>query len=510
MSSGTFPLRWTLLTACVLGLSSITNAHAFSFADVIQQARHLAKTPYKAQKAKMLPKALATLNHDQYQSIRYKHANELWAGSRLRFRVGFIVRGGAYRERIRLNEVDSTGVHPIRFRSNAFDLKGAGLKPKQIKSVGFSGFRVRFPIVPGKPRSLVLEFHGASYFRALGEGQVAGVTARGLAIDTALPSGEEFPQFVTFWIERPPIGSRSMVIDALMNSRSATGAYCFSLRPGINTTVHVWVHLFLRKNIAKLGLAPLSSMFLYGANDPNRTRNDYRPQVHSADGLQIEAGTGEWLWRPLVNPERLLVTSFSLTNPQGFGLMQRARDFAHYEDLRHRYDLAPSVWVKPKGNWGYGHLELVEIPSPDATNSNIVAFWVPGNPPVPKQSYDFNYKIHWELKNPTNPPNAWVTQTRRGYDTTSTKKNGIAFVVDFNGPALRRLPSGAPVKAIVSSNGNGKILLNHVRYNPVTGGRRLYLRLQRRNPANPVELRAYLRIKHDTVSETWSYILPPS
>lgn len=508
--SGKLPLWRILLAACTITLAGITDAHAFGFHDVIQQAKHLAATPYVAPDTPALPKALAKLDHNKYQEIHFKARDELWAGSRLKFRVGFMVRGGTYRGKIRLNEVDRTGVHPIPFRPNAFDLKAVGLTPKQIRGVGFSGFRIRFPINPGKPRSMVLEFHGASYFQALGENQVAGVTARGLAVDTALPSGEKFPRFVEFWIERPAIGDGAMVIDALMNSRSATGAYRFALRPGINTTVQVSAHLFLRRNIAKLGLAPLGSMYLYGANDPNRTRDDFRPQVHSSDGLQIEAGTGEWLWRPLINPKRLLITSFALTNPQGFGLMQRDRNFAHYEDLRHRYDLAPSVWVRPLGKWGYGHVELVEIPSPDATNSNIVTFWVPGHAPTPGHPYSFDYEIDWELIHPTYPPNAWVTQTRKGYDSATTAQGGIGFVVDFNGPALRKLPPDAPVKAIVSCNNNGKILLNRVRYNSVTGGRRLYLRLQRHNATKPVELRAYLRTGHNTISETWSYILPPS
>ena len=49
---------------------------------------------------------------------------------------------------------------------------------------------------------------GASYFRVVGKGQVYGLSARGPAIDTALPSGEEFPRFREFWVERPKQGDK--------------------------------------------------------------------------------------------------------------------------------------------------------------------------------------------------------------------------------------------------------------------------------------------------------------
>ena len=222
-----------------------------------------------------------------------------------------------------------------------------------MKGLGFAGFRVHFPVNTQAYKDEVLVFLGASYFRALGQGQQFGLSARGLAIDTAESSGEEFPRFVEFWIERPQPGAKELTIYALLDSPRATGAYRFVLKPGVTTVLDTDARLFLRKNVAKLGLAPLTSMFYFGGNQ-RPSREDYRPAVHDSDGLSIREATNNWIWRPLVNPKRLLVTSFALSDPAGFGLMQRARSFEQYQDLEARYDLRPSAWIEPKGGWGTG------------------------------------------------------------------------------------------------------------------------------------------------------------
>jgi glucans biosynthesis protein len=223
----------------------------------------------------------------------------------------------------------------------------------------------------------------------------------------------------------------------------------------------------------------------------------------------MQLGTGEWIWRPLVNPKRLLVTSFGMTNPAGFGLMQRDRDFPHYEDLEARYDLRPSGWVEPKGSWGSGRVELVQIPSADETNDNVVAYWVPDLPIALKQAYDFEYRVLWQKEPGTRPPSSWVTQTRRGRGYARNDDGSIGFVIDFDGPALRKLPPDAKVEGIVSADTNGEVRELVVHRNDVTGGWRLALRFRRQDENKPVELRAYLRGGNNILSETWSYILPP-
>jgi glucans biosynthesis protein len=353
------------------------SASGFGFDDVAQRARQLAAKPYE--KPADLAQELQSLTYDQYRDIRFNPQRSRWRGS-AQFELAFFHRGFHFQLPVKINEVDPDRVQEIRFSSEDFDYGANKLPPKVLKDAGFAGFRVHFPIDTPKYKDETLVFLGASYFRALGKGQVYGISARGLALDTALSSGEEFPQFTEFWIERPSPTAKELTIYALLDSKSVTGAYRFVLQPGVETAIDVRLQLNFRRSVGKIGIAPLTTMFLSGENQRSSVM-DYRPEVHDSDGLSIHADNGEWIWRPLIDPRRLLVTSFGLTNPAGFGLMQRDRSFAHYEDLEARYQARPSAWVVPKGNWGAGRVELVQIPTPDETNDNIVAFWVPAPPP---------------------------------------------------------------------------------------------------------------------------------
>jgi periplasmic glucans biosynthesis protein len=345
-------------------------------------------------------------------------------------------------------------------------------------------------------------FLGASYLRAVGKNQGYGLSARGLAVDTALPSGEEFPAFREFWIEWPSPDAQELVVYALLDSPRVAGAYRFVLRPGDTTLTDVRMRIFLRDAVGKLGIAPLTSMFYSGENHPSRVE-DYRPEVHDSDGLSVAGGNGEWIWRPLANPRRLLVTSFAQENPKGFGLMQRDRLFAHYEDLEARYERRPSAWVEPRGDWGKGRVELVQIPSADEFNDNVVAFWVPETLPAPGTPLEVSYRLHWQMNQETAPPMGRVVQTRRG----AAEDDRVRFLIDFAGDALgkdARLESQAWV-------GDNAELLDHRAYpNEVTGGWRLVLTVRRKEAAEPVELRAVLRDAEGARTETWSYVWPAS
>jgi len=481
-------------------------AQAFDFADVAARAQQLAGAAYQ-KPAAALPKELQSLDYDQYWSIRFKLDKALWRGTKLPFEVHLFPEGMYYDQPVRINEVTPEGVREIKFDPDYFDYSAAKLDPALARNLGFAGLRVRYSAGPSDPTEDALVFLGVSYFRALGKGQFLGTYGRGLAIDTAASSGEEFPRFVEFWLERPAAGAKELTIYALLDSVRATGAYRFVLKPGVETVVDVDVRLYLREPVGKLGLAPLSTMFLFGPNQ-RWAGDDYRPQVHSADGLSLRAASGEWIWRPLLNPKRLLTTSFSTSNPLGFGLMQRERAFASYQDLEARFDLRPSVWVETKGQWGAGRLELVEIPVPDETNSNIVAYWVPEKPPAPKEPIDFGYRMLWQKDTDVRPPLGWVAQTRRGRGFVRNPDNSIALVVDFVGPTLKNVPADAKVEAIVSVDANGELTQQNTYRNDATGGWRVVLRVRRVNEGKPVELRAFLRSGTNILSETWSYILP--
>jgi glucans biosynthesis protein len=247
-------------------------------------------------------------------------------------------------------------------------------------------------------------------------------------------------------------------------------------------------------------------MFAFGENQPGR--DDYRPEVHDSDGLSIQSGDGEWIWRPLVNPRRLLVTSFAMTNPRGFGLMQRDRSPASYEDPEALYERRPSAWVEPVGNWGDGRVELVQIPTPDETNDNIVAYWVPQVTAVPGRAFDVAYRIRWQSAGTLPASLGWVVQTRRGRGYTKRPDGDISFVVDFDGTVLRSLAPESGLEPVVWADSNAEVHERNLFRNRTSGAWRMTVRIKRIDPSRPVELRAYLRQQGSPLTETWSYILP--
>ncbi len=494
--------------ALVLALAG-TLAQAFGFDDVERKARALAAQPYKPSASK-LPKEWLDLDYDQYRDIRFRADHALWRAQKLPFEVMFFHPGFHFDHPVHVNEVVGNSVSEVPYSAAQFDYgKNKFPNASTTRFPGFAGFRVHYPINSGKYKDEVLVFLGASYFRALGKGQIYGISARGLAVDTALASGEEFPSFVEFWLVRPAANATELTIYALLDSKRVAGAFRFILRPGTDTAVDVRERLFLREPVTRLGIAPLTSMYLSGENQPSAVP-DFRPEVHDSDAVTLQSGTGEWIVRPLVNPKRLQVSSFAMTNPAGFGLQQRDRTFSHYEDLEAHYEKRPSLWVQPRSKFDAGRVEIVQIPTPDETNDNIVVYWVPDVLPPPHEPIDFEYRLLWQMENETRAPQAWVTQTRRGHGYRKTPDKSLDFVVDFEGPALSKLPPDAQVEPVVTAVANAQLLESNAYRNDVTGGYRMTIRFNRVDDAKPVELRAFLRNATGTLSETWSYLLPPN
>ena len=292
--------------------------------------------------------------------IRFLPDHALWRADRLPFQLQFFHRGFYYANRVDIFEVKDGLATPIIYSPEMFSF---GDQPApDVKNLGFAGFRIHGPINRPDYFDEIGVFLGASYFRAVAKGQDYGLSARGLSINTADPKGEEFPNFRTFWVERPAKGATSIVVHALLDSESAAAAYRFTIRPGETTIYDIEVTLFPRVQIEQIGLASLTSMYFFGANDRGGV-DDFRPEVHDSDGLAIQNGRGEQIWRPLDNPADLQVSAFVDNNPRGFGLMQRERDFRTYEDLEARYEKRPSAFVEPIGDWGEGVVHLVEIPT---------------------------------------------------------------------------------------------------------------------------------------------------
>lgn len=497
--------------AIVLAASLCERVVAADFGKVMQIAGEMAGRPYRAA-GSIAPEELRKLAYAQHRAIRMKPERALWHGAAIPFEISFVHVGMSYDRPVTVNEVSSEGSRRIAFDAGAFDYGNLKLGALDEPGVGYAGFRVLHAPDGRQHKQEYAAFLGASYFRAAAEGMRLGLAARGLAIDTGEASGEEFPRFVEFWIHRPAAGDRHLVIMALLDSRRATGAYRFVLRPGAPTRIEVKARIFLRENVAKLGIAALTSMYLYGENQPPAP-GAARPEVHDSDGLSLRTAAGESLWRPLVNPRRLLITSFGLSDPAGFGLLQRDRSFRSYEDLDQRFDLKPGAWVVPRGRWGQGRVELVQIPSPDETNENIVAYWVPAAQPHPRKPIDVEYELVWGDEARAPGATMRVVQTRRlpGVPVDRRDKPAdriVAFAIDFESAPGEQREDLRPALA-VSSSDNGEVVERTLRRHEATGGWRATLRVRHLDDKRPLELRAHLNAGDAVLSEVWSYVVPP-
>ena len=506
---------------CASALASLLcagQAQAFSLDDVTAKARALMEKPYAAP-VNNLPPVFSGMQFADYQKMQPRADRFEWSDQPTPFRLNFYHQGMHFNAAVRINEINGDTVQEIRYDPERFDFGNLSFDKGATSTLGYAGFRVLYPINKEGKNDEIMSFLGASYFRVIGKGQVYGLSARGLSIDTAPPGGEEFPDFREFWVQRPTGTDKQIVIYALLDSPRATGAYQFILTPGgKDAVVDVQANVFVRGDIKTLGVAPLTSMFLYGPNQQSELKRNFRPAIHDSNGLAIQTGSGEWLWRPLNNPKNLAISSFTVENPKGFGLLQRGHEFWRYEDLKDRYDLRPSAWIEPQGNWGKGKVTLMEIPTPDETNDNIVAFWTPDEPTRKGQALQFAYRMHWTTDEPAlhGQDNAWVRQTFHT-DGEQLQANLIraldgssAFLIDFEGPVLAKLPPDTPVSALVSVGDNAELLENTVQRNPAIKGVRVVLRVKVKNPALPVEMRAALMQGDKPLSETWSYQVPPN
>ena len=480
----------------------------FTPAMVRDQARALAAEPFGALD-QALPEALTGLDHEQHGAIRFRRDMALWHGLDLNAEARFSHLGGRFRTPVHIYEVADSVAREVLYGAPLFDFGANGLELDLPEDLGFAGFRLHAPLNRPDFFDEVAVFLGASYFRAIGRNQRYGIAARGIAIDTGLPKDEEFPAFRRFWLERPAPGTDEVVVHALLDGPSLAGAYSFRIGPGRTTIMEVEATLFPREAIELLGIAPLTSMFLFGPND-RRGVDDFRPSVHGSDGLQIWSGSGEWSWRPLVNPQELRLSLFGDTDPKGFGLMQRTRDFAAYQDLEARYELRPSLWVEPLESWGSGHVRLIEIPSPQEIYDNIVAFWVPREPVSAGSEWSFKYRLHWGEEPPARPDlgEAVATRVGLGGKTAEEREAGLRrLVIDFAGGQLEDMPADAALEAVVSVLG-GEVIEPVARKNDVTGGWRALFDL-RPDGDGPVELRCVLRLADQTLTETWVYQWTP-
>lgn len=505
-----------LSCAFVFGGCAAAQAEPFSPETVVAKARSLAAEPYRDRR-KEVPKwmMVGETTYDQWRDIRFRPDASLWRKEGLPFQVQFFHPGLYYGRSVAMNVVEGDETRPVEFSRELFHYGKNKFAKRIPDDVGYAGFRVHAPIKTAEYFDEVIVFLGASYFRAIGRDHLYGLSARGLAIDTVAPSGEEFPNFTEFWLVKPASDAKQMVIHALLDSPSFAGAYTFTVTPGVDTRVDVEARLFARRRVEKLGIAPLTSMFFFAENSRRRF-DDFRPEVHDSDGLLLQTRGGEWLWRPLENPKAIAVNSFQMRDPAGFGLLQRDRDFASHQDLETRAEMRPSAWITPRGDWGEGAVELVQIPSDTELNDNIVAFWRPAAMPEPGEERAYAYSIDWFAEDDTRPPGGRAVATRQDagpFDPQGRPSAAAAegrsrrFVIDFAGGTLAKVDADTPPEAVVSAAG-GTIEDVHVTPNPAIDGWRLGFHLQAES-REPIEMRAYLKDDDDVLTETWSYAFTP-
>ena len=484
--------------------------HAFDLAWLKGHARALAGRPFTP-RSDALPPPVQALTWDQYQSIGFRQDHALWGDvPGAKFQAKFFHLGIYFKRPVRMFEVAGGQAQELAYDPAMFDYGRSGLKGKRLpKDLGFAGFRLNSPDDLARDWAAFL---GASYFRAVGSSMQYGLSARGLAIDTGMPRPEEFPDFTAFWLERPAAGSHTLVVYALLGTPRVAGAYRFAITRGEPLVMDIDAALYPRTTIERLGIAPCTSMYQVGEND-RRMDWDWRPEIHDTDGLALHTGSGEWIWRPLGNPHHLRFNAFADDNPRGFGLLQRDRNFDHYQDDGVFYEKRPSLWVEPKHGWGKGSVQLVEIPTVDETFDNIVAFWNPEKKPQAGEELLLGYRLFWGEQAPSRPALAECVATRTGLGGIIGKKRdhfSWRFAVDFAGGELAALvKSGATVEAVVEAS-RGKVETVSARpLHAIDGYRAMFDVVPPDESTTQVDLRLYLRSGGRALTETWLYQWSP-
>lgn len=484
---------------------------------VAKKAEARARKPFHSPRAD-LPPFLSRLTYDQYREIEFRHDKALWAEERLPFQIEFFHLGYLYQEPVHFNEFRPANTQPVRFTPDFFDYRALHLPSEIPANTGYAGFRVLNQLNTKGKWDELGAFQGASYFRLLGQGQVYGMSARGLALDCGEDGRpEEFPIFTDWWLGKPDKDEDTLLLYAILDSVSCTGAYEFLIHPGATTMAEVEAVLYFRapadvfaadpqrKPLATIGFAPLTSMFWYGPAS-ERKYDDYRPQVHDSDGLLMHLENGETVWRPLVNGGALRHQTFTANNLRGFGLLQRDRNFNDYQDLFHSYQNSPSVWVAPHGNWGDGEVHLVELSTQYEGLDNVVAFWNPAIKPTPMQPLHFGYTLYWTRETDMSLSSNEVVCTRVGLNPRAQDQR--QFAIDFNVP---KLTTEDTLPTIVATCGtNGAITEQEIYRNKTDKTWRVFLNmLPKAGQHEPVDVRCALKSGNEQITETWDYLWSP-
>lgn len=459
-------------------------------------ARELIKYPYVELKPHT-SKELAALPYDRYKNIRFLTEKSLWRNEGSAFQIQYLPPGHLYNHAINLNELVGTKYKKIPYLNEYFDWSDVG-KVKLKSEIGHTGFKIHYPINTDEHTDEFVVFQGASYFRVVSEGQVYGLSARGISINTGLPNAqEEFPVFKEFWIKKPGTFDSTIYIYALLDGKSITGAYEFEIKPGKVTKTKITAEIYLRRNVERLGIAPLTSMFWYGENSQIPQGQAY-PEVHDSDGVQIKTENGETYWRPIDNPRKPHSQFIDLENPKGYGLIQRDKNFSSYEDTNMKYQLRPSAWIEPDISFGKGQLQLYRFPTNQDSDDNVTLIWIPSKLPNLGEPLHLSYTISWNDPEPENIGSVVATRTN------ISKDGDKQFLIDYKGGKLESFnDENLPTPVVEVSNETFEVSNISIQRIPESEKIRLSFQIPAKYANKTTELKAFIKDKNEIITETW-------
>ena len=416
----------------------------FDFDALKAMAADLATKPY-AQPPMPDPSIVRTMNFDTAKHIIPDPDYALFGDNRGPYPVSFLAVGQLFPKSVRMFKLEGENAREVLFRPEYFKSpEGGPLSHLPATPAPFAGLEfLQAYDRPGlRGHEGWARFLGGSYFRAVGEANQFGLSARGLAQNSGIAIPEEFPDFTHFWVGEGDTDDDPVILYALLDGPSVVGAYRFLMHRGRATTMDITLQLHLRKPIERLGLAPMTSMFWY-SETVKGAATDWRPEVHDSDGVAMWTGKGEHLWRPLDDPDKLTISVFEDESPRGFGLMQRDKTYDHYLDAVF-YEKRPCGWVEPIGNWGKGSVQLLEIPTDNEIYDNIVLMWVPAAPNKAGDVLDYRYNLLWRDTDPFPGALAICTATRLAPARSRARRAPRCCASSSSSSKVRSRRSGRP------------------------------------------------------------------
>ena len=515
-------LRMCVSLFLLTGMVGVITAFAreddiYTYDQVKERAAQLANVPFEDWRQEP-PKEVRKLTYDQYRDIRFNSKKAIWRYEHIPFQVHLFHPGWIQSDQVDVNLIHGGRVEAVRYNQDLFDFGTNATVVIPEGKMKFSGLRIHYPLNRPDYLDELVVFQGATYFRALAKDLRYGLSARAIAVNCGGPGAEEFPRFRAFWLNQPEDKDQSVHVFGLIDSPSLAGAAEFVITPGpITTSIRTRIAIYARKKIAHLGIAPLTSMFWYGRQSGLRF-SDFRPEVHDSDGLLMNNGAGEWLWRPLAHEGKFRFCSFVDNNPKGFGLFQRDRSFSSYSDLEAHYQDRPSAWVTPIGDWGEGSIRLLELPTVDEFNDNIVAFWEPKKSLAQGQKAEYAYEIQWFSENSKLPDVGRVVSTRVAdipdQEDLARVQDGKTvirkFVLDLRWPEVSEDSASTNLLTASVSVQNATLLGKPVQqYNAYERTWRVFFKAMAPKGGAPVECRAFVCRNAKPVTETWIYLWNP-